>query len=89
MTYRVDSGDSSSIRSTGRNKMTVLCSSVVGVAGSTTVELEVNGTPVVHDVVKVQAASWAPTIQMCSCGGPAVGAFANITYFASPSPSTP
>jgi len=87
-TARVDSGDSSSIHSTGANKMTVQCSPAIGVPGSTSVELEVNGTPIMHDIVKLAAPSWTPTIQMCSCGGPAVGAFSNITYFASPTAST-
>ena len=87
-TARIDSGSSSSIRSVGRNKITVLCSPVLGAPGFTSVELEVNGSPVVHDIVRYSAASWAPTIQMCSCDGPAVGTFSAITYFASPSAST-
>ena len=38
--------------------------------------------------MKFTAASWAPTMQMCSCDGPAVGTFTDITYFAGPSSPT-
>jgi hypothetical protein len=88
LTALADSGDSSSIRSAGGNEMTVPWSPAIGTPGSTSLELEVAGTPVPHHIVKFAAASWAPTIQICSRGGPAVGAFTNITYFASPSALT-
>jgi hypothetical protein len=84
----VDSGESSAIESTGVNQMTVKCSPTPGFPGSTSLELQVNGTPIADDVVKFATVSWAPSIQMCSCDGPATGLFTNVTYYSGSITST-
>ena len=84
----VDAGDSSAINLSGMNQMTVECSPTPGISGSTSLELQVNGTPIADDVVKFATVSWAPSIQMCSCGGPATGSFTNITYYSGSDAST-
>ena len=84
----VDSGESSAIESTGVNQMAVKCSPTPGVPDSTSLELQVNGTPIADDVVKFATVSWAPSIHMCSCDGPATGSFTNVTYYSGSITST-
>ncbi len=84
----IDSGDSSAINSSGMNQMAVKCSPTPGIPGSTSLELQVNGTPLADDVVKFATVSWAPSIQMCSCDGPATGSFTDITYYSGSITST-
>jgi hypothetical protein len=87
-TVLIDAGTTSVIDATGPNQLAVDCAPAVGVPGSTDLAMEINGTPVVHDVARFVAASWLPTIQMCSCDGPAVGAFTDVTYYSGTTSTT-
>ncbi len=84
----VDEGNSSAIRGTGSNTLTIACNDGTASPNSTQLAFEINGTPVANDIVPVGSPQWNPTIHLCSCDGSDTGRFLNAGYYASAGPST-